>query len=108
MYSLFNDTATTEIFTLSLHDALPISTHGKGRMSLDFLITSLIVVASPGTGVLVTLAAGLSRGTRAAVVAAVGCTLGIVPHIDWKSTRLNSRHANNSYALFCLQIRIKP
>jgi threonine/homoserine/homoserine lactone efflux protein len=50
-------------------------------MSLDFLITSLIVVASPGTGVLFTLAAGLSRGARASVVAAFGCTLGIVPHM---------------------------
>jgi threonine/homoserine/homoserine lactone efflux protein len=50
-------------------------------LSLEFLITSFIVVASPGTGVLVTLAAGLSRGTRAAVVAALGCTLGIVPHM---------------------------
>jgi threonine/homoserine/homoserine lactone efflux protein len=50
-------------------------------MSLEFLITSLIVVASPGTGVLVTLAAGLSRGARASVVAAFGCTLGIVPHM---------------------------
>ncbi len=50
-------------------------------MSFEFLITSLIVVASPGTGVLVTLAAGLSRGTRAAIVAAFGCTLGIVPHM---------------------------
>jgi threonine/homoserine/homoserine lactone efflux protein len=50
-------------------------------MSLEFLITSLIVVASPGTGVLFTLAAGLSRGARASVVAAFGCTLGIVPHM---------------------------
>ena len=50
-------------------------------MSLDFLITSLIVVASPGIGVLYTLAAGLSRGPRASVVAAFGCTLGIVPHM---------------------------
>jgi threonine/homoserine/homoserine lactone efflux protein len=50
-------------------------------MSIGFLITSLIVVASPGTGVLVTLAAGLSRAARAAVVAAFGCTLGIVPHM---------------------------
>ena len=50
-------------------------------MSLDFLITSLIVVIAPGTGVLYTLAAGLSRGSRASVVAAVGCTLGIVPHM---------------------------
>src|SRR5215831_14287071 len=50
-------------------------------MSLDFLITSLIIVASPGTGVLYTLTAGLSRGSRASVVAAFGCTLGIVPHM---------------------------
>jgi threonine/homoserine/homoserine lactone efflux protein len=50
-------------------------------MSTEFLITSLIVVASPGTGVLLTLGAGLSRGARASVVAAFGCTLGIVPHM---------------------------
>jgi threonine/homoserine/homoserine lactone efflux protein len=50
-------------------------------MSLEFLITSLIVVASPGTGVLITLAAGLSRGTRASLIAAFGCTLGILPHM---------------------------
>lgn len=50
-------------------------------MSIDFLITSLIVVVSPGTGVLYTLATGLSRGPRASVVAAFGCTLGIVPHM---------------------------
>ena len=50
-------------------------------MSIDFLITSLIVIVSPGTGVLYTLATGLSRGSRASVVAAFGCTLGIVPHM---------------------------
>ena len=50
-------------------------------MGLDFLLTSLIIVVSPGTGVLYTLAAGLSRGPRASVVAAFGCTLGIVPHM---------------------------
>src|SRR5689334_13351133 len=50
-------------------------------MSLEFLITTLIIVASPGTGVLYTLAAGLSRGHKASVVAAFGCTLGIVPHM---------------------------
>ena len=50
-------------------------------MSPEFLLTSLIVVASPGTGVLVTLAAGLSRGARGAIVAAFGCTLGILPHM---------------------------
>jgi len=50
-------------------------------MSWDFLLTSLIVVVSPGTGVIYTLAAGLSRGSRASVVAAFACTLGIVPHM---------------------------
>ncbi|HEX2887317.1 LysE family translocator [Vineibacter terrae] len=50
-------------------------------MSIEFLITSLIVVASPGTGVLFTLAAGISRGARASVIAAFGCTLGIIPHM---------------------------
>ncbi|MEV5352486.1 LysE family translocator [Streptomyces sp. NPDC052693] len=50
-------------------------------MSLAFLLTTLIVVATPGTGVVYTLAAALSRGRRAGVVAAVGCTLGIVPHL---------------------------
>ncbi|MFL9825020.1 LysE family translocator [Rhodoplanes sp. SY1] len=51
------------------------------QLSAEFLITSLIVVASPGTGVLYTLAAGLSRGRGASVAAAFGCTLGIVPHM---------------------------
>ena len=50
-------------------------------MSIEFLLTSLIVVASPGTGVIYTLAAGLSRGARASIVAAFACTLGIVPHM---------------------------
>lgn len=50
-------------------------------MSPEFLVTSLIVVISPGTGVLYTLAAALSRGSRASVIAAIGCTLGIVPQM---------------------------
>ena len=50
-------------------------------MTIEFLLTSLIVIVSPGTGVLYTLAAGLSRGARASIVAAFGCTLGIVPHM---------------------------
>lgn len=48
-------------------------------MTLAFLLTSLIVVATPGTGALYTVATGLSHGRRASVLAAVGCTLGIVP-----------------------------
>ncbi|MEV6170334.1 LysE family translocator [Streptomyces sp. NPDC051954] len=50
-------------------------------MSIAFLLTTLVVVATPGTGVVYTLAAGLSRGRRASVVAAAACTLGIVPHM---------------------------
>jgi threonine/homoserine/homoserine lactone efflux protein len=50
-------------------------------VTIAFLLTSLAVVVSPGTGVLYTVAAGLTRGRRASVVAAFGCTLGIVPHM---------------------------
>jgi threonine/homoserine/homoserine lactone efflux protein len=54
---------------------------GISPMTLSFLLTSLIVVASPGTGVLYTLAVALTSGARASVAAAFGCTLGIVPHM---------------------------
>jgi len=50
-------------------------------MTVEFLITTLVIVASPGTGVLYTLAAGLTRGARASVLAAFACTLGIIPHM---------------------------
>ena len=50
-------------------------------MSVEFLLTTLVVVATPGTGVIYTLAAGLARGARASIIAAFGCTLGIVPHM---------------------------
>jgi threonine/homoserine/homoserine lactone efflux protein len=50
-------------------------------MSPEFFITTLIVVASPGTGALYTIAAGLSRGARASVIAAFGCALGCLPHM---------------------------
>ncbi|MBL0930061.1 MAG: LysE family translocator [Alphaproteobacteria bacterium] len=50
-------------------------------MSAEFLIVALIVVATPGTGMIYTVAAGLARGGKASVVAAFGCTLGIGPHM---------------------------
>jgi threonine/homoserine/homoserine lactone efflux protein len=50
-------------------------------VSIPFLLTSLVIVAMPGTGALITLSAGLSRGAQASVIAAFGCTLGIVPHL---------------------------
>lgn len=48
-------------------------------MTPAFLITSLIVVATPGSGALYTVATGLAHGTRASVFASIGCTIGIVP-----------------------------
>jgi len=48
-------------------------------MSPEFLLTALVVVLAPGTGVIYTLATGLTLGKRAAIAAAFGCTLGIVP-----------------------------
>lgn len=51
-------------------------------MNADFLFTSLLIVISPGTGALITLSTGLQQGTRSALVAAAGCTLGVLP-ICW-------------------------
>ncbi len=50
-------------------------------MSVEYWLTSLVVVLAPGAGVLYTMATGLARGSRASVTAAAGCTLGIVPHM---------------------------
>ncbi len=50
-------------------------------MSWEFLVTSLVVVFMPGTGVVYTLAVSIGQGFRAGLVAAFGCTLGIVPHM---------------------------
>jgi len=50
-------------------------------ITVEFLITSLIVVLIPGTGVVFTVSTGLLRGRRASVFAALGCTAGIVPHL---------------------------
>lgn len=50
-------------------------------VSAQFLLTALVVVLIPGTGVVYTLAVGLGQGRRAAFAAALGCTIGIVPHL---------------------------
>src|SRR2546429_9383488 len=76
IFFFFNDTATTEIYTLSLHDALPISLTGKRP-----------AVASPAP-----------RPARA-----VACAPCWRPRKDRKSTRLNSSHGYISYAVFCLK-----
>jgi threonine/homoserine/homoserine lactone efflux protein len=72
-------------------------------MSAEFLLTTLIVVAMPGTGVLYTLAAGLSRGARASAVAAVGCTLGIVPHMVAAITGAAALLHTSAIAFECLK-----
>ena len=54
----------------------------KGQhVTLAFLLTTLVVVATPGTGAVYSIAAGLSRGTRSGIIAAFGCTLGVIPHM---------------------------
>src|SRR3712207_7289784 len=88
----FNDTATTEIYTLSLHDALPIcERHGLGDAPVVVCVSRL--VPRKGQDVLV---AGwprvLARHPDARLLL-----------VDRKSTRLNSSHANISYAVFCLK-----
>src|SRR3712207_6967661 len=90
VFFFFNDTATTEIYTLSLHDALPILvlkatlTYDKGTIIIHGLAHLPFAMLDPRTNVLRALALHYSN-------------------IDRKSTRLNSSHANISYAVFCLK-----
>src|SRR2546422_7016117 len=79
-FFFFNDTATTEIYTLSLHDALPISVRASLRSSQD--ISTLLVIDAQ--------LKGMTRAIR-----------------DRKSTRLNSSHGYISYAVFCLKKKKK-
>src|SRR3712207_9550967 len=92
-FFFFNDTATTEIYTLSLHDALPICRVGHGHP-----------LPRPGE-----LHGALVHDLRAQDAGQAGALLRVEPHLghvggeDRKSTRLNSSHANISYAVFCLK-----
>src|SRR3712207_8413026 len=91
VFFFFNDTATTEIYTLSLHDALPI-----------FPTHQLCLPMGP-----VPMPAGAAEAGAAEAAATEALTAhGSCPHatlLDRKSTRLNSSHANISYAVFCLK-----
>src|SRR3712207_9381968 len=92
LFFFFNDTATTEIYTLSLHDALPIWLRHRpdpGYVDVAKLLPIAYVVAS----------AVLVMG----VVLIVGDLVVPIHLQDRKSTRLNSSHANISYAVFCLK-----
>jgi threonine/homoserine/homoserine lactone efflux protein len=72
-------------------------------MSPEFFITTLIVVASPGTGALYTIAAGLSRGARASVIAAFGCALGCLPHMAAAITGLAALLHTSAFAFEILK-----
>src|SRR3712207_7356556 len=85
----FNDTATTEIYTLSLHDALPIFIQGS---------------ADSPSGTTVALPTTI---TNAGVVTLDSVGGAFNAALDRKSTRLNSSHANISYAVFCLKKKTK-
>src|SRR3712207_7932751 len=97
----FNDTATTEIYTLSLHDALPIS--GQVPRSSFTCVCSAYGVSNVidfSIGMPWTLKWLMSRCTVSPSPFATCWTVQIA---DRKSTRLNSSHANISYAVFCLK-----
>src|SRR5258707_13169402 len=82
-FFFFNDTATTEIYTLSLHDALPIFARGQPQAA-----------SAPGADLQIRKRRNSSHAASSEGGAGGG---------DRKSTRLNSSHANISYAVFCLK-----
>src|SRR3712207_8306607 len=93
MFFFFNDTATPEIYTLSLHDALPIWDKDRDRFRSVLR-----------DGIRATLLEGLPASLGLVLVAEPAVRL-LFQHghvTDRKSTRLNSSHANISYAVFCL------
>src|SRR3712207_7844404 len=98
LFFFFNDTATTEIYTLSLHDALPISREvgeaAVARKSRPWEITPQDFFEG-------------SEEIRALFARLVGGDADGVAIVDRKSTRLNSSHANISYAVFCLKKKKK-
>src|SRR3712207_9165891 len=104
----FNDTATTEIYTLSLHDALPI--FGSGLSGVLYVLDepSIGLHQRDNDRLLVTLQRLRDLGNTVLVVEHDEDAIRHADHVidmgpgDRKSTRLNSSHANISYAVFCL------
>src|SRR3712207_8125058 len=88
----FNDTATTEIYTLSLHDALPIFSKARGLLGRTLGLV--------GTG---QIGREVATRARAFGMRVVAWSRSLTDETDRKSTRLNSSHANISYAVFCLK-----
>src|SRR3712207_6850421 len=94
----FNDTATTEIYTLSLHDALPILVGERLGEVADGWAWVGVVPNLSSAGMIVDCVDGPQPEEGRAVRS---------HEIDRKSTRLNSSHANISYAVFCLKKKQK-
>lgn len=70
------------IFNVRRHSpSCALSITGVNMISIEFLITSLVVVLIPGTGVIYTVSTGLVQGRVASIYASLGCTAGIVPHL---------------------------
>src|SRR5258708_16980646 len=91
----FNDTATTEIYTLSLHDALPIYRISLGMKQLQ---------ADPWQGIEAKFPVAVRLTGRVTNITDYGAFVELEPGIeDRKSTRLNSSHQIISYAVFCLK-----
>src|SRR3712207_7976378 len=99
VFFFFNDTATTEIYTLSLHDALPIYLDALDRVGVQ---EREVERAAAGVRRVVHLDA-VDKNKRVVRVRAAQIERGE----DRKSTRLNSSHANISYAVFCLKKKKK-
>src|SRR2546428_13509588 len=95
----FNDTATTEIYTLSLHDALPILTPSRARFVRD---------PPPAVRSIVRPARNRDLACRAAAGRPEHDAQSVDQWIDRKSTRLNSSHDQISYAVFCLKKKQCP
>src|SRR2546427_5021767 len=96
IFFFFNDTATTEIYTLSLHDALPISTMLMAGMKINVI---------PNAAEAQVDIRRLPNETREEILARIRRI--VQDPADRKSTRLNSSHSQISYAVFCLKKKKK-
>src|SRR3712207_8096366 len=98
----FNDTATTEIYTLSLHDALPISAARRALPQEPF-VAALVQLR---LDLLHRLQTHSHHDEHRGPAEREVLVLPLLRDGDRKSTRLNSSHANISYAVFCLKKKI--